>query len=65
MSKKKHKLRAMTCKEFCQKWWKKHLYCKSNAGYRCPLFMSKTCYRENENKPCRINGKYIFKEVKE
>ena len=67
MSKKKHKLRAMTNEEFCQKWRKSHLYCKKNVEYRCPLFISKDCYYKvvNENKPCRINGKYILIEVKE
>ena len=64
-SKKKHKLRAMTNAEFCQKWWEKHFYCKSDDEYRCPLYFSNACFEENENKPCRINGKYIFIEVKE
>lgn len=63
--KRKHKLRAMTCQEFCQKWRKSHSYCKSNVvGYRCPLFISKDCYyKEVNKKPCMINGKYILVEV--
>ena len=60
------KFRAMTNAEFCKKWWQHHLYCESsNDGYRCPQFGSKTCCKINANEPYKINGKYIFVEVRE
>lgn len=64
--KKKRKFRAMTNGEYCDKWLSKHKYCVRSGGTeRCPLFVSKTCLKENVNKPLVINGKYILIEVKE
>ncbi len=64
--KAKHKLRAMTNEEFCKRWYKSHLYCKSNVGYCCPLNSVINCYRQDiMDKPCKINGQYLFIEVKE
>ena len=68
MSKKKRKFRAMTNSEFCDKWRKNHLFCKSinSDGYCCPISPTGNCFRESFlNKPYIINGKYIFIEVKE
>lgn len=63
---KTHKFRAMTRQEFCKKWHKSHLYCKSNVGYCCPLYSNTNCFKQNNmEKFCKINGKYIFIEVKE
>lgn len=67
MSKKKRKLRAITNAEFCDKWRKNHLFCKSivSGGYCCPISPTGNCFRESFlNKPYIINGKYIFIEVK-
>lgn len=61
--KKKHKLRAMTNGEFCTKWLLKHKFCKHLDEYCCPLVLSKACFKENANKPCKVNGKYILVEV--
>lgn len=64
--KRKHKFRAMTRQEFCKKWQKRHLYCKSNDdGYCCPLYADFKCFKNSMEKPCKINGKYIFIEAKE
>lgn len=63
--KKKRKFRAMTRQEFCKKWQKRHLYCKSNAGYCCPLYSDLKCFKNSMEKPCKINGKYKLIEVKE
>lgn len=66
--KKKHKFRAMTHQEFCKEWQKHHLYCKSNdGGYCCPLYsdLKCKCFKNSMEKPCKINGKYIFIEAKE
>lgn len=63
--KKKRKFRAMTRQEFCKKWKKRHLYCKSDAGYCCPLYSDLKCFKNSMENPCEINGKYIFIEVKE
>lgn len=64
--KKKRKFRAMTNGEYCSKWLSKHKYCVRSGGTeRCPLFPSKTCFKENVNKPLEIDGKYIMIEVKE
>lgn len=40
-NKPKHKFRAMTNSEFCDKWRKNHLFCKSivSGGYCCPKNM--------------------------
>lgn len=68
MSKKKRKFRAMTNAEFCDKWRKNHLFCKSigSDGYCCPISPTGNCFRESFlNKPYIINGKYILIEVKE
>lgn len=68
MSKKKRKLRAMTNAEFCDKWRKNHLFCKSigGDGYCCPISPTDNCFREDFlNKPYIINGKYILVEAKE
>ena len=68
MSKKKRKLRAITNAEFCDKWRKNHLFCKSivSGGYCCPISPTGNCFRESFlNKPYIINGKYIFIEVRE
>lgn len=65
MSKKKRKFRAMTNDEFCTKWLLKHKFCKHLDEYCCPLVLSKACFKENANKPCKVNGKYILIEVKE
>jgi hypothetical protein len=66
--KTKHKFRTMTNAEFCDKWLKNHLFCKSivSDGYCCPISPTDNCFRESFlNKPCIINGKYILIEVKE
>lgn len=64
--KKKHKFRAMTKGEYCDKWLSKHKYCvPPDRTERCPLFPSETCLKENGNKPLVINGKYILIKVKE
>lgn len=66
--KTKHKFRTMTNAEFCDKWLKNHLFCKSivSDGYCCPISPTDNCFRESfMNKPCIINGKYILIEVKE
>lgn len=64
--KKKRKFRFITRQEFCKKWQKRHLYCKSNAGgYCCPLYSDLKCFKNSMEKPCKINGKYIFIEEKE
>ncbi len=63
--KRKHKLRAMTNGEFCTKWLLKHKFCKHLDEYCCPLVLSKACFKENANKPCKVNGKYILVEVAE
>lgn len=63
---KTREFRAMTRQEFCQEWHKRHLYCKSNVGYCCPLQPDFKCFKQNNmKKPCKVNGKYIFIEVKE
>lgn len=63
---KTREFRAMTRQEFCQEWHKRHLYCKSNVGYCCPLQPDFKCLKQNNmKKPCKVNGKYIFIEVKE
>ncbi len=62
----KHKLRAMTNAEFCAKWRKNHLFCKSivSGGYCCPISPTGNCFRKSFlNKPYIINGKYILIEV--
>ncbi len=64
-TKPKHKFRTMTCGEFCTKWLLKHKFCKHLDEYCCPLVLSKACFKENANKPCKVNGKYILVEVKE
>lgn len=67
-SKKKRKFRVVTNAEFCDKWMKNHLFCKSivSDGYCCPISPTDNCFRESFlNKPCIINGKYILIEVKE
>ena len=67
-SKPKRKLRAMTNSEFCDKWRKNHLFCKSinSDGYCCPISPTGNCFRESFlNKPYIINGKYIMVEVRE
>lgn len=64
--KKKRKFRAMTNMEFCAKWRKNHLFCKSiiSDGYCCPISPTGNCFRKSFlNKPYIINGKYIFIEV--
>lgn len=68
INKKKRKFRAMTNAEFCDKWRKNHLFCKSvvSGGYCCPISPTDNCFRESfMNKPFIINGKYILVEVKE
>lgn len=63
---KTRKFRAMSRREFCQKWHKRHLYCKSNVGYCCPFQSDFKCLKQiNMEKPCKVNGKYILIEVKE
>lgn len=64
-SKKKRKFRAMTNSEFCTKWLLKHKFCKHLDGHCCPLALSKACFKDNDIQPCKVNGKYIFIEVKE
>lgn len=57
----KHKFRAMTNGEYCEKWLSKHKYCVRSGGTeRCPLFPGKACLKENVNEPLVINGKYIM-----
>lgn len=63
--KPKHKFRAMTNGEFCTQWLLKYKFCKHLDEYCCPLVLSKACFKENANKPCKVNGKYILVEVKE
>lgn len=64
MSKKKHKFRAMTCKEFCRNWCSAHNNICIEENNFCPLFFMEGC--EHSNKPFRKqNGKYILIEVKE
>lgn len=68
MSKKKRKFRAMTNGEYCDKWRKNHLFCKSiiSGGYCCPFSPTGDCFRKSFlSKPCIINGKYILIEVRE
>lgn len=63
---KTRKFRAMTNAEFCDKWRKNHLFCKSigSNGYCCPISPTGNCLRESFlNKPYIINGKYILVEV--
>lgn len=67
-NKPKRKLRAMTNAEFCDKWRKNHLFCKSivSDGYCCPISPTGDCFRESFlNKPFIIDGKYILVEVRE
>lgn len=67
MRKKKRRFRAMTNAEFCVKWRKNHLFCKSivSGGYCCPISPTGNCFRESFlNKPYIINGKYILIEGK-
>lgn len=64
-NKEKRKFRAMTNAEFCHKWLLKHKFCKHLDEYCCPLVLSKACFKENANKLCKVNGKYILIEVKE
>ena len=61
MSKKKHKLRAMTCGEFCHKF----RFCRQCPMYDehiddciTPYFRGSDLYRKRD-------GKYIFIEVRE
>lgn len=62
--KRKHKFRAMTNGEYCSKWFLKHKYCSLPDGIeRCPLFLSKACFKENANRPLVIDGKYTMIEV--
>nr|DAG65255.1 MAG TPA: hypothetical protein [Bacteriophage sp.] len=64
---KKRKFRAMTNGEFCNKWRKNHLFCKSivSDGYCCPISPTGNCFRDSFlNEPYIINGKYILIEVK-
>lgn len=66
--KEKRKFRAMTNGEFCDKWRKNHLFCKSivSDGYCCPISPTGNCFRDSFlNEPYIINGKYILIEVKE
>lgn len=57
MSKKKHKFRVMTNKEYCDKY---------NNCTNCPF---NKCYSwcdecDNNSKPCQLpNGKYVLTEV--
>jgi hypothetical protein len=60
--KPKRKFRTMTNDEFCTKWLLKHKFCKHLDEYCCPLVLSKACFKENANKPCKVNGKYILIE---
>ncbi len=63
---KTRKFRAMTNSEFCDKWRKNHLFCKSIASdsYCCPISPTGNCLRESFlNKPYIINSKYIMIEV--
>ena len=63
---KTREFRAMTNSEFCDKWRKNHLFCKSIASdsYCCPISPTGNCLRESFlNKPYIINGKYIMIEV--
>lgn len=67
--KRMRKLKAMTNEEFCDKWRKNHLFCKSivSNGYCCPISPAGNCFRESfMNKPYKTkDGKYILREVKE
>lgn len=60
--KRKHKLRAMTDAEYCEKWRSKH-YGSCYSDYDlCLLFPYSGCC--NSQKPFRLaNGKYILVEV--
>lgn len=64
--KPKHKLRAMTNAEFCDKWKSKHHRCCTDYDLCmiCPLSFYPRCF--DSQKPFRFaDGKYIFIEVKE
>lgn len=66
-SKKKHKLRAMTNKECCNKWLKNHND-YAEPVRECPLNEGCSwCYEcGKDEEPRRLpNGKYILIEVKE
>lgn len=66
MSKKKHKLRAITNAEYCDKWKSKHHRCCTDYDLCmiCPLSFYPRCF--DSQKPFRFaDGKYIFIEVKE
>lgn len=63
-SKKKRKFRAMTNGEFCEKWQKKHKYCKPHGKLICPFLFSRNC--SEKNKPYKTKDeKYILREVSE
>jgi len=62
--KPKHKFRAMTNGEFCEKWQKKYKYCKPNNKHICPFLFSRNC--SEKNKPYKTkDDKYILREVSE
>ena len=62
--KPKHKFRAMTNGEFCEKWQKKHKYCKPHGKLICPFLFSRNC--SEKNKPYKTKDeKYILREVSE
>lgn len=62
--KHKHKFRAMTNGEFCEKWQKKYKYCKPNSKHICPFLFSRNC--SEKNKPYKTKDeKYILREVSE
>lgn len=57
------KLRAMTIREYCEKWQKKYKYCKPNNNHICPFLFSCNCKKD---KPFQTkDDKYVFIEVKE
>lgn len=65
-SQKKHKLRAMTNGEYCDKWFKEHSCCRNFGVYTCPNFYSNCTDKSFRDAPCKVYGKYIVvKEKKE
>ena len=63
--KRKHKLRAMTNSEFCNKWRKEHFWCSWYGYFECPNNHSNCNSSTFGDMPCKINDKYILIEVKE
>lgn len=63
-NKPKHKFRAMTNGEFCEKWQKNYKYCKPNNKHICPFLFSRNCSEKNKAYKTK-DEKYILREVSE